>query len=819
VDEHAEVAHAPPPGMGEKHKEEPKESHAAPAPAPHVDSFDENDVVIPTIPPVEPRRLVPMKSNIGRAAETSQTTNKRKTHFYSKEEIMALKPSEGNYQKLSLMGTIQVVGEGGAGGAGGYNAKSPAPYGSGKHAGRGSGGAGGGRGGGGDYNRGGDQSPVNAGGEGGFGWQREALPVKKNKAATPVVPPKKKELDPIEKFATDATYVLNRMTAVTFEKFSTQILNFPLNNTMMLDKLVELIFEKAIYDPPSFTPMYADLCLLLKEKSNWIFFTVARMHDTNDYFWIRDFQFPEEAAGPYFSQAEAIGAFNTDEELPTMKPLTSPITTSKPAEIILLKNNLIKLMLNMSDQYFVTWVPMDSIPDDQKSQSVFSSDKEAQKDAGTELSFRGRLAHSCELEFQKSVADDTVFGQLNADFEVLKTKRSQMSPEEFEMQESEIMEKRGKIKRRMIGNIRFVGELYKKKLLNTETMHDCIGELLGHPPEWKNEYDEQELELLCDLLETIGEALESKTKKLKTGKGDYQRRFDSYFDRMQTLSQDKKIISRIRFKLETVIGLRNNGWVKRKPQDAPPTKPQEQDNRQSLPRGGAPTQPRILPRGGPQDARSQTTAGSRDSYDARSRDTRDNERDSGASGKYGSKKFDNEDTRGKGGYDDKRSSYRKEEPVQKQTQPAATASAPKTNQIPSSSSAASSAAASTTSVPTKETVASEDFKDAHVRRAVGISIDEVMSGVELNELKTMLKESSYQHTGYFIQVLMEKFANTSNSSQKEKFLSMLDDSELINWLTQYHFVVERAVEVFEPLRGLVDTLMDIVQVRLFCFVC
>lgn len=36
-----------------------------------------------------------------------------------------------------------------------------------------------------------------------------------------------------------------------------------------------------------------------------------------------------------------------------------------------------------------------------------------------------------------------------------------------------------KAKRRMLGNIRFIGELYKKRMLKELIMHECIRKLLG----------------------------------------------------------------------------------------------------------------------------------------------------------------------------------------------------------------------------------------------------------------------------------------------------------------------------------------------------
>lgn len=301
------------------------------------DSWEDGEIALP-VPVAEPekqRRLV--SSNKFNQQAIQKPTAKGKTYVYTKQEIMNLKPDENSMRMgPSLFGSITVLGESNTPtSGGGYGSGKQSGFG-GKHGGRG----GPARSGGNEYR--GDQSPV--GGQGGdSGWTREALPPqqqKKKAAATPV-PPKKKEVDPMEIFKDSVRLILNKIAPTTFEKLSQQLLALQLQNTQMLDALVELIFEKAIYDPPAFTPMYADLCLLLKEKSNWVFFIVAKFHEANEYFWIRDFTFPDEAAGPYFSQVEAINAFNTEvlEDLPSMKPFsTSANTAARPPEVLLVRH-------------------------------------------------------------------------------------------------------------------------------------------------------------------------------------------------------------------------------------------------------------------------------------------------------------------------------------------------------------------------------------------------------------------------------------------------------------------------------------------------
>jgi translation initiation factor 4G len=65
-----------------------------------------------------------------------------------------------------------------------------------------------------------------------------------------------------------------------------------------------------------------------------------------------------------------------------------------------------------------------------------------------------------------------------------------------------------KSRRRSLGNIRFIGELFKLKMLVEAIMHDCIFKLL------KN-VDEESLECMCGLLRTIGKDLDNEKAKVR----------------------------------------------------------------------------------------------------------------------------------------------------------------------------------------------------------------------------------------------------------------------------------------------------------------
>lgn len=71
----------------------------------------------------------------------------------------------------------------------------------------------------------------------------------------------------------------------------------------------------------------------------------------------------------------------------------------------------------------------------------------------------------------------------------------------------ELQEAVDSARRRSLGNIKFIGELFKLKMLTEVIMHDCIVKLL------KN-HDEESLECLCRLLSTIGKDLDFEKAKV-----------------------------------------------------------------------------------------------------------------------------------------------------------------------------------------------------------------------------------------------------------------------------------------------------------------
>ncbi|XWS35564.1 hypothetical protein CRYUN_Cryun20dG0008000 [Craigia yunnanensis] len=159
------------------------------------------------------------------------------------------------------------------------------------------------------------------------------------------------------------------------------------------------------------------------------------------------------------------------------------------------------------------------------------------------ITFKRLLLNKCQVEFERGEREQEEANKVEEEGE------AKQSEEERE-------EKRIKARRRMLGNIRLIGELYKKKMLTERIMHECIKKLLG---EYENP-DEEDVEALCKLMSTIGDMIDHPKAKVH---------MDAYFERMEKLSNNMKLSSRVRFMLKDSIDLRKNKWQQRRKVEGP----------------------------------------------------------------------------------------------------------------------------------------------------------------------------------------------------------------------------------------------------------
>ncbi|XP_062241090.1 eukaryotic translation initiation factor 4 gamma 2a isoform X2 [Platichthys flesus] len=120
---------------------------------------------------------------------------------------------------------------------------------------------------------------------------------------------------------------------------------------------------------------------------------------------------------------------------------------------------------------------------------------------------------------------------------------------------SEEEEQRAIAKHKMLGNIKFIGELGKLNLIHESILHKCIKTLLEKKKTVQLKDMGEDLECLCQIMKTVGPKLDhDKARSL----------IDQYFSRMKSLTNNKELPARIRFLLQNMVDLRANNWVPRK---------------------------------------------------------------------------------------------------------------------------------------------------------------------------------------------------------------------------------------------------------------
>ncbi|KAI9563837.1 hypothetical protein GHT06_011303 [Daphnia sinensis] len=177
------------------------------------------------------------------------------------------------------------------------------------------------------------------------------------------------------------------------------------------------------------------------------------------------------------------------------------------------------------------------------------------------VNFRKLLLSQCQKEFEKDSAGLAVAEKKRIELENAKTET------EKEKLHEELNELVDKNRRTSLGNIRFIGELFKVDVISSNVMHQCIRKLLSHKE------DEDSIECLCKLLTTIGKQLESPTlpKNGVTPKFTNAQIMTSYIQNLQIIASERKVSSRIRFMIQDVVDLRKTGWKPRRAENGPKT--------------------------------------------------------------------------------------------------------------------------------------------------------------------------------------------------------------------------------------------------------
>eukprot|EP00731_Ephydatia_muelleri_P015450 Em0008g1170a len=155
------------------------------------------------------------------------------------------------------------------------------------------------------------------------------------------------------------------------------------------------------------------------------------------------------------------------------------------------------------------------------------------------ITFRRLLLSQCQQEFEKDKQEDEERETMQKGVETTETeekrKQRQMEPEAAEMAS----------RHRSLGNIKFIGELYKLQMFPESTLHSYMVQLLLSSP------DEQSLEFFAALITATGKELD---------RGEAKSRINQYLSRVNDIVESGKTSKRIRFVLQDVVELRRTAW-------------------------------------------------------------------------------------------------------------------------------------------------------------------------------------------------------------------------------------------------------------------
>jgi len=373
--------------------------------------------------------------------------------------------------------------------------------------------------------------------------------------------------------------------------------------------MIHNVYEKAIYEP-SFGAIYAELCVRLSRKTRESPFVKIIESDEEPkedgtayeikegesnsgitvYRWTNNVSTNEtEVCGPFNSPDECIAAAL---EVKDCSKSMVKIGVELVLHSLKIRQGLfVKIMMPVEDPniYYTVYFPMNMVEKvGQPMSKIFLSEKECVTDGTKKNGFKRILLNECEDEFNKQ----NIFADWKKEKREFDENKLSYPEKERASKEEDLEYRRIKLKKQMLGNIRFIGELYKQDMLKGKIMRYCIHSLLKleeNKGMFKNldddEMDEEDHEALCKLFMTIGSTIDTERQHC------YMK---VYFDKMSKMSTNKKLSSRSRFMYKDLIELRYNRWVARREEETAKTldeikKDFERDERlaaqQSMPGG------------------------------------------------------------------------------------------------------------------------------------------------------------------------------------------------------------------------------------------
>jgi len=345
---------------------------------------------------------------------------------------------------------------------------------------------------------------------------------------------------------------------------------------------------------------------------------------------------------------------------------------------------------------------------------------------------------------------------------------------------------------------------------------------------------------LCHLLRTAGERLEAKFALSH----EALRNFNLHFERLRVLSKDKSLNSRMRFAIEEVLTLRENGWQKRGGGLEGPVKISEihrkiqeesaAPHHQSSPmqRGGqgqgqgqnqgpgqgqggkgAPQRMSILPRPGGGGGR----GGGGQGQDARKDDKFGRTQSAGYDAQRDYHNNNNNNNNNTGGHRPqpgeglRRVHSEYSPPVSGTATPTSTHSSHQ-GHASSSSQHGQAQGQARGSGAVAVNVSEMDFSDPKMLNRAKSVITEFLDQRDVAEVKLFFSENGPGVCGYFVLQLIDKYLNATKEPVLSAIKELLKDSDLGVVLGSAGAEVVQALRMCETLKCMPDTTMDIKEV-------
>ncbi|CAF0727027.1 unnamed protein product, partial [Didymodactylos carnosus] len=169
--------------------------------------------------------------------------------------------------------------------------------------------------------------------------------------------------------------------------------------------------------------------------------------------------------------------------------------------------------------------------------------------------FRQILLTRCQKEFENDYRQEIRYDERNVECSQIQDVKKRKEEQE------KLDEDLAKAKRKKLGNIFFIGELFKLQMLTDTIMYDCVDYLL------RDKTDEEALECLSKLLTTIGKELEQKASEKPANKTNLEK----HYSQLEGIVSQRHTSARIRFMIQDLLDLRRANWVARRVEAKPMT--------------------------------------------------------------------------------------------------------------------------------------------------------------------------------------------------------------------------------------------------------